>query len=98
MKLTFDVSFESGKRLKVIAGPRDQLAWEEGGSGRAFGELLSRNYKIGDLYSLVHAAMKRQDLYDGTIKDLKAEADVELGSEESDDEDLPTPAAPTNDS
>jgi hypothetical protein len=98
MKLTFDVSFESGKQVKVTAGPRDQLAWEQGGSGRAFGELLSRNYKIGDLYSLVHAAMKRQGLYDGSLKDLQAEADVELGSEESDDDDHPTHADPTSDS
>lgn len=98
MKLTFDVSFEDGKTVKVTAGPRDQLMWEQAGSGRAFGELLSRSYKIGDLYSLAHAAMKRQGLYDGSLKELQEQADVELGSEETDDDDHPTHAAPTSDS
>ena len=98
MKVTFDVSFEDGRQIKVTAGPRDQLVWEQGGSDRAFGQLLSRQYKIGELYSLAHAAMKRQGLYDGTLKDLQERADVEIGSEESDEDDTPTPAVPTSDS
>lgn len=103
MKLTFDVRFDSGRTLKLTAGPRDQLAWEEGGSGRAFGSLLSRDYSIGDLYSLAHAALKRQELYDGSLKDLKKEAEVELGEPEASeaeagDDDAPTRAVPTSDS
>lgn len=104
MKLWFDVVFDSGKTLKVPCGPRDQLAWEEAGSGRAFGSLLSRDYEVGDLYSLAHATLRRQELYEGTLKDLKKEADVELGdapASEGDgmgDDDAPTPAVPTSDS
>lgn len=103
MKLTFDVSFEDGKQIKVTAGPRDQLLWEQGGNDRAFGDLLSRRYKVGELYSLAHAALKRQGLWDGSLRELQDQADVELGSEDPDSEsavedDHPTHAAPTSDS
>jgi hypothetical protein len=98
MKLTFDVAFESGKKIRVTAGPRDQLKWEQGGSGRAFGDLIARNYKIGELYSLAHAALKRQGLWDGTLQELQEQADVEIGSQETDDDDHPTQQAPTSDS
>ncbi|MFJ8966047.1 hypothetical protein ACIRG5_42325 [Lentzea sp. NPDC102401] len=103
MKLTFDVSFEDGRQIKVTAGPRDQLVWEQAGADRAFGMLLGRGYKVGELYSLAHAALKRQKLWTGTLTELQELADVELGSEEPSagedvDDEVPTPAAPTSDS
>jgi hypothetical protein len=98
MKLVFDVAFESGKKIKVTAGPRDQLLWEQGGSDRAFGTLLVRGFKVSDMYSLAHAALKRQKLWDGTLSELQTEADIELGDEETDVDDHPTQKAPTSDS
>lgn len=98
MKLTFDVVFESGRTIKVTAGPRDQLKWEQGGSDRAFGSLLGRGYRVADLYSLAHAALRRQKLWDGSLDELQDEADVEISDEESDVDDTPTPAVPTSDS
>lgn len=101
MKLVFDVTFDDGREpIKVTVGPRDQLLWEQSGSDRVFGALLTRAYKVGELYSLAHAALKRQDLYDGTLAELQKSADIELGKEdESEDDstehdDTPTPAGP----
>lgn len=98
MNLVFDVAFDSGKKIKVTAGPRDQLRWEQGGSDRAFGTLLVRGFKVSDMYSLAHAALKRQALWDGTLSELQDQADVELGDEETDTDDHPTQTAPTSSS
>lgn len=104
MKLVFDVTFDDGRdAIKVVVGPRDQLLWEQGGSDRVFGSLLTRAYKVGELYSLAHAALKRQGLYDGTLSELQKTADIELGKEDepaadaTEHDDTPTLAGPSTD-
>lgn len=76
------VTFDDGRVEHLVVGPRDQLAWEAAEPGRAFGALFTQDNKISDYYSLAFAALRRQGKYSGTLKDLKTEADVELGREE----------------
>lgn len=88
MKFHMTVRFDDGREVEVTAGPRDQLAWEKAAQNRAVSQLLTGAYRMTDLYSLAHAAMKRQGLFSGTLKDFEDSVDIELGHKRK-DEDAP---------
>lgn len=105
MKFFLTARFDDGNDIEVTAGPRDQLAWEKSAGNRALSQLLSGDYRIADLYSLAHAALKRQGLYSGTLKDFEESADVEMGhkskgedaAEVDDADENPTQPGPSDD-
>lgn len=102
MKIFMTVTFDDGRVEELTVGPRDQLAWETAGTDRSIGSLIMGSDRIQDHYSLAFAALRRQGLYSGSEKELKAEADVEIGhkdkpeTEDHSDED-PTRPGPSAD-
>lgn len=89
MRFFLHAKFDDGRYVEVTAGPRDQLAWEKTAQGRAVSQLMDGAIRIKDLYTLAHASMKRQGLYEGTLKEFEDSADVDFGHEKTEGEDAP---------
>lgn len=105
MQFFLTIKFDDGREVEVTAGPRDQLAWEKTAQNRSLSQLIGGELRVSDLYSLAHAAAKRQGLYTGSLKDLEESADVEYGhSSKGEDapakdvaDENPTQSGPSND-
>ncbi len=101
LTVTFDQK-HGGQQFKLTCGSRDILAWEKAGPGRAAAQVVILSaFALDDLYSLAFATMRRQELWSGTEKELRDQAEIDLGHidspepeedepEAGDPEDLPT--------
>jgi len=88
MKFRMTARPDSGEPFEITAGPRDQLAWERAAPGRAYSALLS-GHSMTDLYSLAHAAAKRQGLYAGSLAQFEEAVELEVGHTLTTAEDSP---------
>lgn len=84
MKFYFTVVLDGGDPVEVVASPVDQMAWERGGRDRSCGQLLTDlvggSVRLVDIYSLAHAAMRRQGNYGGSLEEFEEAAEeVRLG-------------------
>jgi hypothetical protein len=106
LAVTFDQE-HGGEKYNLTCGARDILAWEKAGPGRAAAQVvLLSQFKVDDLYSLAFATMRRQKLWSGTEKELRDQAEIDLGhddmpeeesaAEQESEEDLPTLSGHSN--
>jgi hypothetical protein len=105
MQVRLTVTFDhkhGGQKFEITCGSRDILAWEKAGPGRAAAQvIILTNFEIDNLYSLAFATLRRQELWSGTEKELRDQAELDLGHNsapevddeaepEGDPEDIPT--------
>ena len=95
MKLRLTVEFDQshgGEKFRIECGPRDQLAWEAAGPNRAALRLMKiLDCSLDDLYGLAFATLRRQGLWHGKERELRDQADIDLGWDDepaSDEPDL----------
>lgn len=82
MTVTFDQK-HGGDQYVITSDTRDILAWEKAGPNRAAGQVVGvtalTTFRVDDLYSLAFATMRRQDLWQGSEKELRDNAVIDLG-------------------
>lgn len=79
MTFKFQLEFDDGAVLEVKAGPRDILAWEQSGGNRQVTMLMRGGGGMVDFYALAHAALRRQGMFAGQLKELQESADLQIG-------------------
>lgn len=69
--------------MLITATPRDQLAWEAQSPDRAIGMVATGwatgTHRVTDMYSLSHAAAKRQGLFAGDLTEWKERVTINAG-------------------
>lgn len=89
LTVTFDED-HGGKEYKLTCTSRDILAWEKAGPNRAAASVVvMANFRLDELYALAFATMRRQGLWDGSEKELRDWAEIDLGHYTADVEDEP---------
>lgn len=89
---TFTVRPDGGESYDVEATTRDVLAWERANKGVNL-KKLEEAPSLLDFYKIAHFAVRRQQLFTGSLDDFMDTCDIEVHDTEEDGEPDPTNAA-----